>query len=123
MAIVPKGSHMWRFVLAGLGTVGGLGLLFLSSFGDPVTILPDLGSAFSSDPPRPAPRLTPPQAAKPVPAPAQRQQIAQSVDPSPQRPEDSVTQQRDALKQLQELQAKLAQAAQDTAALRAQADQ
>jgi hypothetical protein len=31
---------MWRFLLAGLSTVGGLVLLFAASFGDPMTISP-----------------------------------------------------------------------------------
>ena len=44
MAMVPKGSHMWRFLLAGLGTVGGLALLFVGSLGDSATFFRDLSS-------------------------------------------------------------------------------
>ena len=40
-----KGSHMWRFLLAGLITVGGVLLLFIGSFGVPTTALRDLRSA------------------------------------------------------------------------------
>jgi hypothetical protein len=40
---------MWRFLLAGLLTVGGLILLFIGSLGDPATTLNNLHSAFAAD--------------------------------------------------------------------------
>jgi hypothetical protein len=36
---------MWRFLLAGLGTIGGVVLLFFASFGDPAPSLRDLPSS------------------------------------------------------------------------------
>ena len=38
-----KGTHMLRFLSAGMVTVGGLLLLFLGSFADPGSTLRDLG--------------------------------------------------------------------------------
>ena len=40
---------MWRFLLAGLSTVGGLVLLFVASFGDPMSIMRDLRSASTAE--------------------------------------------------------------------------
>jgi hypothetical protein len=118
MAIVPKGSHMWRFLLAGVGTVGGLALLFLGSFRDPAAILSNPHTAFMAEHSTAKPQTPQPpaRAAQPVETRAQ---------PTPaQPPDDAVSQrQREALQQLQDLQAKISQATQDTAALRAQADQ
>jgi hypothetical protein len=47
---------MWRFLLAGLGTIGGVVLLFFASFGDPAPTLRDLPSsrAVATVPTRPA---------------------------------------------------------------------
>jgi hypothetical protein len=47
---------MWRFLLAGLGTIGGVVLLFFASFGDPAPALRDLPSsrAATAVPTRPA---------------------------------------------------------------------
>jgi hypothetical protein len=118
MAIVPKGSHMWRFLLAGVGTVGGLALLFLGSFRDPAAILSDPHSAFMAER-----STTKPQ------TPQSPARVAQPVEPQTQPtpaqlPDDAVSKrQREALQQLQDLRAKISQATQDTAALRAQADQ
>ena len=118
MAVVPKGSQMWRFLLAGVGTVGGLALLFLGSFRDPAAILSDPHSAFLAE------RSTAKPQAPRSPAPV-AQPVETRAEPTPaQPPDDAVSQrQREALQQLQDLQAKISQATQDTAALRAQADQ
>ena len=47
---------MWRFLLAGLGTIGGVVLLFFASLGDPAPTLRDLPSsrAVATVPTRPA---------------------------------------------------------------------
>ena len=47
---------MWRFLLAGVGTIGGMVLLFFASFGDPAPTLRDLPSsrAVATLPTRPA---------------------------------------------------------------------
>jgi hypothetical protein len=47
---------MWRFLLAGLGTIGGVVLLFFASLGDPGPTLRDLPSsvAITAVPRRPA---------------------------------------------------------------------
>ncbi|HXA24775.1 MAG TPA: hypothetical protein VNW90_21015 [Acetobacteraceae bacterium] len=36
---------MWRFLLAGVGTIGGMVLLFFASFGDPAPTVRDLASS------------------------------------------------------------------------------
>jgi hypothetical protein len=111
--MVPNGSHMWRFLLAGLGTVGGLALLFVGSFGDPTTIFRDL-------------RLGSPVEQTPVRVGSQQSAALTAQAPNAPfgRADDNVYQrQRDAMRQLQRLEAGLALATQDTAVLRTQADQ
>ena len=43
-----KGSDMWRYVLSGLLSIGGVVLAFVASFGNPTTVLLDLPSAFQA---------------------------------------------------------------------------
>ena len=43
-----KGSDMWRYVLSGLLSIGGVVLAFVASFGNPATVLLDLPSAFQA---------------------------------------------------------------------------
>jgi hypothetical protein len=113
MGITPKGSHMWRILLAGLGTSGGLALLFFGSFGDPSTIWRDLESAFSGNQTSVRPVVTQSPAF-----------TAQGPEAQVGRVDDNVSQrQLDALRQLKRLEAGLALATQDTAVLRTQADQ
>jgi hypothetical protein len=113
MAIVPKGSRMWRFLLAGLGTVVGMALLFVGSFGDPATMLRELRPAA---PVEHAP-VSPGTSDSPASA-------AQAPEASAGRAENTGGQrQRDALRQLRDAQASLAQATQETATLREQDEQ
>jgi hypothetical protein len=103
---------MWRFLLAGLGTIGGLALLFVGTFGDPTTML---GGSRPTSPVDQTPLRA--QATQP-PAPA-----AQVPEESAVRSDGSVFQRkRDTLRQLQGLEASLAQATQDIATLREQDD-
>jgi hypothetical protein len=53
---------MWRFLLAGLLTVGGLILLFIGSLGDPARTMRDLRSVFAAGQPSimPSPIESPP---------------------------------------------------------------
>ncbi len=103
---------MWRFLLAGLGTIGGLALLFVGTFGDPTTML---GGSRPTSPVDQTPLRA--QATQP-PAPA-----AQVPEESAGRSDGSVFQRkRDTLRQLQGLEASLAQVTQDIATLREQDD-
>ena len=103
---------MWRFLLAGLGTIGGLALLFVGTFGDPTTMLG------GSRPPSPVDQTPLRAQATQPPAPA-----AQAPEESAVRSDGSVFQRkRDTLRQLQGLEASLAQATQDIATLREQDD-
>ena len=103
---------MWRFLLAGLGTIGGLALLFVGTFGDPTTMLG------GSRPPSPVDQTPLRAQATQPPAPA-----AQVPEESAVRSDGSVFQRkRDTLRQLQGLEASLAQATQDIATLREQDD-
>jgi hypothetical protein len=46
--VTLKGSDMWRYVLSGLLSIGGVILAFVASFGNPTTVLLDLPSAFQA---------------------------------------------------------------------------
>jgi hypothetical protein len=46
--VTLKGSDMWRYVLSGLLSIGGVVLAFVASFGNPATVLLDLPSAFQA---------------------------------------------------------------------------
>jgi hypothetical protein len=55
-----KGSHMLRFCLAGLLSIGGVILLFVGSLGDPVMTVRELPSAFAASEPAVTQEAAPP---------------------------------------------------------------
>jgi hypothetical protein len=104
---------MWRFLFAGLVTVGGVVLLFVASFGDPSAALREVRSML------PVVQMQP--NATPVASPATPTGVTPALTPGPDVA--AMQRERDDLQQrLQGLQANVAQATQHMTSLRNEAD-